>query len=645
MKPGKLLLLTATLFSFIRLTASIDSLEQILPNTRGKERVIVLNKLTQLNTRSNQQKALEYGAEALSLAEKINFQNGIADAFLEMSTAYYYLSKYDHAIEYLKRNLEIREKLNDTVMITDALNKIAINLRMIGKLEESLQYSFQALHIHEMQHDSLRIAALFNNIGGIYRSLNNYDKALEYYSNSYALYSSMEIDYGIAQTSNNLGIIYRIQGDYDKALEYYQMSLAIDEKLGNQREIAQSLNNIGKLYLLMGDYDKAVKSFTEALQIAKLINNPETQSVSLSFLGDAYLAKNLLTKAMNSYLEAFEKIEQTGNIDRKNTTLQKLAEVHTRMQNYEQATSYFKRLLEIRDSLHTAKMNAVIAEIEAKYDFEKKASEIESLRQENQIQELRLNENRLITYFLAGISISIIIIALLLIQRSRMYANQKNAEIEQKLFRTQMNPHFIFNALNAIQSFIYKNDPAEAGKYLSNFARLIRLVLNNSREDFIPLDSEIRTLEYYLQLQRLRFNNKFDYSIHIDKAIHRELLMVPPMLAQPFIENSIEHGIQHLSKEGKINISFRLSNGWLIFNVDDNGIGISQSRLNNSGHYNKHESLALSITEERLKLLNKSKQQKIELNIIEITGDEDETKGTSITFNIPFMKITDKRIK
>jgi tetratricopeptide (TPR) repeat protein len=644
MNQRKFLLLLATILAFLRLDASIiDSLEQVLPDTRGKERVDVLTKLARLNFRVDQQKALDYGSEALRLAEKINYKEGMADALLHMSTAYYYLSSYNQAIEYLKQTLEIREKLNDTTMITDALNKIAINHRMIGNLEESLQFSFQALRIHELREDSVNIAALLNNIGGIYRSLTNYSKALEYYSESYQLYLSLQLESGIAHVTNNLGIIYRFQGEYDKALDFYEKSLKIDEKLGNQREVAQSLNNIGNLYSIIGNHDKAVESFNNALNIAKQINNLETQSVSLTFLGDVYFANNQPNQARNSYIEALKRVEQTGNIDRKSTILQKLADISAIMQNYEQATQYYESLLEIRDTLHNAKMRAVIAETEAKYEFEKKAREIESLRQENRIQELKLNENRIITYSLAGISFTILIIALLLIQRGRIYAIKRNAELEQKLFRTQMNPHFIFNALNAIQSFIYKNEPAEAGKYLSNFARLIRLVLNNSREDFIPLDSEIRTLDYYLQLQRLRFNNKFDFTIKIDPAIHRELIMVPPMLAQPFIENSIEHGIQHLASKGNIAISFNLTNGWLYFNVEDNGIGISQTKINSSEQYNRHESLALSITEERLKLLNKSKQQKIELSIVELTSENHETRGTSITFNIPFIKINDKR--
>jgi sensor histidine kinase YesM len=522
------------------------------------------------------------------------------------------------------------------------LNKIAINYRMLGRIEESLSFSFQALRIWEMVNDSVRIAGLLNNIGGIYRTLENYEKAGEYYVRSSEIYTILGIQSGIAQTSNNLGIIYRIQGDYEKALAFYEKSLEIDRQMGNQREVAQSLNNIGILHSLMGDYNTAIESFNTSLAIARQINNLETEAVSLMQLGDVYLLQNRLSLSKKSFEESFILFSKTGNINRKNVIIEKLAEVNKKMGNFQQASNYFEQLLLIRDSVHKEQTKAIVAEIESKYELEKKAQEIENLRQENRIQELKLNENRILTYGFAGFSITILVIALLLIQRNRLYARQKNAELEQKLFRTQMNPHFIFNALNAIQSYIYKSDPLEAGKYLSNFARLIRLVLNNSREDFISLDNEITTLEYYLQLQRLRFNNKFDYKINVDPAIHRELIMVPPMLAQPFIENSIEHGIQHLSMQGNINITFTQSNGWIYFHVEDNGIGVSQSRLLNAENFNKHESVALTITEERLKLLNRSNQQKIELRIEEIVNAEKNCSGTSITFNIPFRTINNK---
>ncbi len=636
-------LILLILLPFIRLNAGkADSLEQVLPNLQGAERVDALTQLTRLNSRRNHERAFEFANEAIELAQKINYEKGIADALLHKSTAYYFLSDYNAAIGYLKQSLEIREKLKDTVMISDAYNKVAINSRMLGNFEDALAFSFDALRVYELRKDSVSMSSLYNNIGGIYKDLGNIEKALEYYSLSYAIAENINHQRNLSNASNNLGIIYRQKEDYPKALEYYEKSLEFDLQQGNQRGIAQSYNNIGNLYLLMQDTQRAMEYFENSLDISIQINNPENQAVSLLFMGDTYFQLQQYEKALEAYADALAISRQTGNLVRTELILSSMITTSTEAGNYEQAIRYYDERSQIKDSIHNQHLQAVVSEIEAKYELEKKTGEIEKLTQENLIKELKLNEERYLRYGFGGLTFAVLIIAMLLIQRNRLIARGKSIKLEQKLFRTQMNPHFIYNALFAIQSYVYKSDPQEAGKYISNFARLMRLVLTNSREEYISLESEINTLEYYLQLQRLRFDNKFDYYIELDPAIQSEIMLLPPMLAQPFIENSIEHGIQHLSTRGKINISFRLADNWIHFIIEDNGIGINRSKAAKASQEVKHESLALSITEERLKLLNQSKHHKINLNIVELTNENNEVSGTSITFHIPYRTMADK---
>lgn len=643
MATRTLLLLFIAFLSFFRLHAGeIDSLESLLPTLKGEEKVDVLNRLVQLNFRSNQDKSIQYGNEAIDLASKMNYQQGIASAHHHISSAYYYISNYNQALHHLLLSLNIYEAINDSNTVAQLLNKIAVNYRMIGRHEEALSYIFRTLRYNEAKADSLAMAHSFNNIGGIYKDLIDYNKAAAYYTRSHEIALRNNFEDVLTRTYNNLGMIHRFQGNYDSAIEFYQKAIDIDLRHGNKREAAQGLNNIGKSYGYMGRHNEAIKYYESALAINIEINNRESQSISLMNLGQANAELTKYNQALSYLEESYKLIELTGNINRQVIILKELARVQTVAGHFQQASTNYQKLLVLNDTLYIQQKKAIISEIEAKYEFEKKAQQIENLKQENHIQELSINESRIITYGLAILSLAIIIIAFLLIQRSKLYASHKNAILEQKLFRTQMNPHFIFNALNAIQSFIYKNEPAEAGRYLSNFARLIRLVLTNSREEYITLDNEIRTLEYYLQLQRLRFNNKFEFNIIVDPVIHRELIMVPPMLAQPFIENSIEHGIQHLSTQGNIEISFKIIDKWIYFSIKDNGIGINQSRFNSREQFIRHDSLALTITEERLKLLNKTNQQKIELKIIETTNENSEAKGTTITFNIPYRTINDK---
>ncbi|MBN2172590.1 MAG: histidine kinase [Bacteroidales bacterium] len=211
--------------------------------------------------------------------------------------------------------------------------------------------------------------------------------------------------------------------------------------------------------------------------------------------------------------------------------------------------------------------------------------------------------------------------------------------LEQKLLRSQMNPHFIFNSLSSIQSFIFENNAIEAGSYLSRFAELIRSILYNSREEFIRLEKEIQTLTNYLDLQKLRYDNKFDYEIDVDPKLDVESISIPPMLAQPFIENAIEHGIKYLDEKGFINISFTLFDDAILFIIEDNGIGLKASKKINSSKAKEHQSLATIISRERIEILNKGKRKKLYyMDIKDSMDTRGKVTGTIVKFMIPFNK-------
>ena len=179
------------------------------------------------------------------------------------------------------------------------------------------------------------------------------------------------------------------------------------------------------------------------------------------------------------------------------------------------------------------------------------------------------------------------------------------------------------------------NNGEEASKYLSRFAKLVRLILENSRKEYVSIQMEIQTLEYYMELQALRFKNKFDYSIEVSPDLALANILIPPMLAQPFIENAIEHGIKHKDTKGKINIKFSKGNNLVLCEIEDDGIGRKKAE-----EYKKqsgHKSLGMEITAERLELFNWKIKQKIELVITDIKNADQVILGTKATFSIPFV--------
>lgn len=239
-------------------------------------------------------------------------------------------------------------------------------------------------------------------------------------------------------------------------------------------------------------------------------------------------------------------------------------------------------------------------------------------------------------YLLIGLFIVFAIVMIVIYRIREINLKSKSVQMEQRFLRSQMNPHFIFNSLGAIQNYIFKNEPLEAATYLSDFSNLVRMILNNSRKDLIPLDEEVTTLKQYLELQKLRFNNKFEYELEVDEQLSDSEYEIPPMLAQPFIENSIEHAFNGMKEKGLIKICFELENEHIKLICRDNGMGINAA-INMKKHQSKkHQSLATQITHDRIRVLSKVYKSKINLNIQDLNDIDSSEKGTQVIIEIPF---------
>jgi sensor histidine kinase YesM len=231
------------------------------------------------------------------------------------------------------------------------------------------------------------------------------------------------------------------------------------------------------------------------------------------------------------------------------------------------------------------------------------------------------------------------LIAILFIRQNKARAEHRNVLLEQKMLRLQMNPHFVFNSLSDLQGFIWNEDKLKANDYLSSFSRLMRLILENSRQDFVPVEKEINTIKHYLKLQSLRYKGKFEYRVEIDDEIDEETMLIPPMLSQPFIENSIEHGILPKGSTGHIEVKFTLKHDIINIDVIDDGIGFSGSSALKKERHPEHESLAMQITRERLLLIYKKYKRKISFTFMDILDDDNKVKGARVSFAVPFALI------
>lgn len=227
----------------------------------------------------------------------------------------------------------------------------------------------------------------------------------------------------------------------------------------------------------------------------------------------------------------------------------------------------------------------------------------------------------------------------LYLRTKRLQENFSNKlmEMELKALRGQMNPHFIFNSLNSIQYFILKKEPKEAYTYLSKFSGLMRKILQNSRERFIPLSEEIETLELYLELENLRMDGTLNYKITVDDSLPMEKWAIPTMLIQPFVENAIIHGLMPKENDRNLTITMKEEKGHLVTCIEDNGIGIEASKESNRSRVKKHRSAGVDVTEERLKVLSTEKGE-ARLTIQEVV-EGDLVVGTRVTLITPKMEV------
>ena len=401
---------------------------------------------------------------------------------------------------------------------------------------------------------------------------------------------------------NFYNVIYsNIAGSYTRLMEL-DSAVYYAEKVTNSKHsygesnfyvVPRTYLTLSEIYSLKGDYKRAFNMAFKALFTADSSNLSQVMAESYNFLAELYVGQG-------NYKSAFE-FKNKANL--------------------------------IYDSIFTEEKYKIQNDLEAVYETDKKQKAIDDLSKENEITKLKNQRFKYFMYLSSFMVFLVFIIAILLIRQNKNRAKQESLELEQKLLRTQMNPHFIFNSVSAIQDFILKNDSLEASSYLSHFAKLMRAILSNSSDNFITLEKDIETISHYLKLQHLRLADKFKYTIDVSDLVNTNEDLVPPMLIQPFIENSIEHGI--LKKPdglGLITVRYYTKDNYLIIETEDNGVGRKEIK---SAIHKNYKSKAIEITKQRIKLLSKTYKEDIQFNIFDLKHQNGMPSGTMVQFRLP----------
>lgn len=617
-------------------TPVIDSLVKLLKTAKeDTNKVILLNKLAWEHLANGTQKSLEYSKAGEELAESLNYESGILKARGERANAFCMLGKFKEAEELNLELIERYKKNGDVWALGRTFNCISIVYDQQGESEKSLNYLLEALKIFEKhKHPTINWPKLINlNIGSNYIRRRNFEKCIVYLKKAETFMTDQKDGYdGSIYTS--LATAYTALGKYKEAAPYYDHAEKVFTSIAYTNGLASLYGNMAVFYLQTDEYKKARSNGRKALEIFGSNYMPSElisimTNIATGYFNDWYKMKGekipMLLDSAYYFQDSALRMSKRLNLKALEMECYKyISNIFKAQKKFEASLENTSHYLVLHDSLMSIDKEARINEIHTKYNVEKTENENARLAEHTKNQEL-------IILILIILFITIIAFSILLFRQNKLKTTQRQIQLEQKLLRSQMNPHFIFNALIAIESFIYKNEAKSAGKYLSTFAKLMRMILENSREDYITLEKDIQTLKYYLELQKLRFNNKFDYNFDLTENIDPENTMIAPMLIQPFIENAIEHGLSNSDEHGKIIISFKKENDNLVIEVKDNGPGFSASANSTKTHY----SMATTIVKERLaNLSHKKRNFALELNDIK---ENNTVVGAMVRFTIPYV--------
>lgn len=552
-------------------------------------------------------------------------------------------SNEDKAVEYFNKSIDISKKSNNLLGMAMSMQSIAqIDIRK-GNNAKALNLLYDCLKTFEEYKDEIGIADVHLSIGDICFLQKDFKKAIEHHTISYNLYQKNQYDVAMGTISYKVGVDYFEAKDYTKALDYLQKSIDLFQSSDYGANTVAYLN-IAQIFIYQNKFDKALEFVDKGLKVAESTQNKLEIAHSYFLYSKVYMLqnrKNLAIEYAEKSLKISQEIEHPSEI---NAAAKQLFDLYKEAKQETKANKMYEIYLESKKSIDNQESKNALLEQKLKYEFEKKEliSKAENEKQlavlQTETERKNLIKNIWLSIF-AAVILLVLVTAFFLyknIKQKTIISNQKNNLLKQKLLVSQMNPHFIFNSLNAIQNYIFKQDSLKAGTYLTQFSELIRMILDFSRKDYISVESEYKLLNNYLELQKLRFESKFDYSIFIDEKIDREEILIPPMLAQPFIENAIEHGIFHKEGSGRVDVRLFFENSQLIYEIEDNGIGLEEAMKLKNKLKSSYESLATVITKERMSSMSEQLNHKIDIEIIDKKTISDLQTGVKVRFIVPF---------
>lgn len=627
-----LLFVLTVLVSYAQDSPEIIRLKKkLLANPTDTVAINICNNLAREYSKSNFDSVKKYTLKCLNYIQDKSITQR-AYYFANHTVGIYYLISGTHpdsAIYYFDNAIVSARARKNSGEEAASLSNLAYVYVNLNLYEKALKINFELLKLRSAAKDSIDLGNNYNTISIILSKMYRFDEAIVYSKKAIEIDSLIKKEEGMLASYINASAAYSGLHDHKMALYYLGKAKELSVKLNDKASGLTVTLNLAIVYSDMGELDRAGSMLSGLIKEGITeIQDPVANNTLFYNLGEVYLKQNKLDSALYAYSTALSYAKAANFLSGISTSNFGLAETYVKKGDYKKAYDYLYTSYSVRDSVYTVDKNRTLSELKIGYEVDKKETENKQLIEESALKDTQISQQLIIILTLGILLFVIIIGGTYLYRQRKIIAEQKEKILEQKLLQMQLNPHFIFNSLQAIQDYIYSNNEQQASKYLSKFARLMRLTLENSRQENILLKTEIELLENYLALQKLRMGDKLEYTIEVAEDIDPSFTEIPPMLIQPFVENAVEHGVKMKDGNGKVTVSFTLTGNMLNIIVGDDGPGISAS-----GEAKEHHSLSMQIIKERLALFGKKKKFKPQLTISDLGNTQN--KGTRVEINIP----------
>ncbi len=616
----------------------IDSLKRVLKVAR-KDTVIVniYNNLADRFKETNPDSTGYYALKASHLSKKANYTFGLANAYINKGNSYIILGNYKLAKkDFLMAQAAYQSLLEeeDSKKFKNGLARAFASLGVVYSEESNYYMALEnyqkALKLYQETEQKSNISKAYNNIAIVYKSQGNNAKALDYLKKAYKIQEETG-EQSMAVTLTNIGVIYFESGNNQEALNYYNKAQESFKSINNQRGFALLNNYLGDFYNKQKATDKAVAYYQKSLGLYEQLQNKFGAALALYNLGQLYFDQKKYSEAMPLATKSLAYAKEIGVLDQTFHSEKLLSELYAAQNNPAQSLVHYKNYIIARDSITNQENNKKFVRAEMDFEYQKK---------EAVLLEKNKRRNQLALFSIVGGLLLIGLVFVIFNRRQikrRLTLQKEVAEYEQKALHLQMNPHFVFNCLGSISSFIVQNGTDSALKYLSKFSKLMRLTLEYSKGALIPIDKEVESLQNYMELEQLRFHNKFEFSITSSPNVEFNMGL-PPLLIQPFVENAILHGMVPKEGNGKIAVHFDVQDKQLVCTITDDGIGVTKSKEMKENSVKAHQSMALEITKKRLEIMEATISKSAQIEIKEIQENALIT-GTKVTLRLPIQYI------